>query len=215
MFFIILIQNVFTFTFGDKYYSIQLLTDPSSKISTAGAAPLLVPGLNTPTKLEDPGVIKIENSEWNVFYFRLGDGYFCKHPEKSNMSIIMCSSETDPYTKWSLVKLDEYYQIRTHHRGLCLKRATPVLGIFKKERTLQVAPCATNDDFKWTVTELEELNNKGIKDIVAEKVGSKLDDLIEQNDNPIATAAAEMARSVMSRKFSSSAFSRYSRSFSS
>lgn len=208
MFFFFLLQDVRTKNIGDMFHSIQLLKDPSSKIIESARAPLL--GIaEKPKTVLDPGAIFFEEVEFNVFRFKLLTGYLCKHSKKDNMSLVICPKKDDSYTEWSTVKLDDYFQIRTRHRGLCLKKGNPGYGISFNKLSISVSNCLTTGDFQWTISEIEELNEKPKPEEPQQQ------NIPDSNESPLEDESTSgFYRSVFQRTMPQYSMSRFSRSFS-
>lgn len=204
---------VYSKDIGSMFYSIQLLGDPNLRIVESANTPVLKE-TPFPIRISDPGTIFMEDVDFNVFRFKMGDRYVCRHSDRNNYTINLCDSASDPFTEWSMVRLDDYYQIRTKHRGLCMKKSSPVGTRDLKEFTVVTAICQTTDQFKFTLNEIIGLNK--VEEIpppppilpreaaLSERIAKRLGDMVDNKEPSIydPVTRSDVAKKILNSRMS-------------
>lgn len=201
---------------GNKYFTINFHPEPELRLVQDAEDTILKRLALPPILKTDPGVIFFEELEFNVFRFKFMDGYICKNSEHSNFDLNVYKTADDEYTEWSMVKIDNYYQIRTLKRGLCLMKSSARKGK-DTEFAMKVGICRTSTPFQFTITEIPALNVEAVIEppppTTAERLAEKLDEMLDRPGREL-SALSGMASNAFSRKFSSRYASSFSRNFS-
>lgn len=161
MFIIVLFYHIYTLSsikHDDKeslrientYVYFKPLLDSKSIMVRNGNNIVVSDAVSDPKTKIDPGVIFLESFEFNVFYLRFKDGYMCSVDMNKNEKVQICKNSDDINSEWSLLKINDGLQIRSHKNGLCLSTKIYVdPDNSTDESTLILQSCLNEPKFSW------------------------------------------------------------------